>query len=336
MRLDGCARQALGECGSPASRRGRRRGSVRGRREPRDTVAAVNRQAAVRVESAHGPGLAIADWLASVADEAAVVAAGHHDVTDGGDLAASDGRGLRAELSLDVAGKLQGPVETVGVFVGRGDDADAATRRCCVEPLVGMCSTWAANGAGVDAVVELVVVDGCRVAGAQLKGRVGFPEVLEAVEAPEVSTRPTAQSSSNRPPRPTACSCRGSPTGTSRQRLASVSRRCRAAPGSTHPGLVDDERRACRQAVGRVKLGGRRVATRRAAWRRCRSHPCLGSRIRRPWPSAQHRTPGGRHSRSSTAAASIRVCQHPPGEVFLKQEWPRAYTDSIKSEDWPT
>ena len=63
---------------------------VGGQRDRAVAVAAVEGQAAVGVDGGDGPGLAVADRFAGAGDEAAVVAAGHHDVADVGGLTAGD------------------------------------------------------------------------------------------------------------------------------------------------------------------------------------------------------------------------------------------------------
>ncbi len=141
-----------------------------------------------------------------------------------------------------------------------------------------------------------------------------------------MSTRPVAQTSSNSPPRPTDCSCRGSPTRTSRQRVGFgefdevVQRR-----GGQHPGFVDDERCAGRRA-GRPGRAGR--SSRRHSWSslatvsvgirvsasRTRAALAVGAtpNAGRPW-----------RSRSSTAAASIRVLPAPAGPTTtVSRSWP--------------
>ena len=90
------------------------------------------------------------------------------------------------------------------------------------------------EGAGDDPAVRLVGVQARGVTDAQLQRRFGFPAVGEPVDVFERWTRPLQQSSSNRPPRPTACNWRGSPTSTSRHSFcrASVTSRCRSAVAS--------------------------------------------------------------------------------------------------------
>ena len=184
----------------------------------------------------------------------------------------------------------------VDVIVGGGRDRRRRRRAAwSVEPVVGDRVEVLVEGAGDDPPVGLVGVEGARVAVSQLQGRGGFPAVGEAVDA--FAARSSGRWRTARrtcPPRPTACSWRGSPTSTSRH-CCCVGELGEAVQvgGAEHPGLVDDERRA---GGSRHSGRGRRVGPiRGAVWRRCRR--ASRSRVRGHGPpsrSGRRRTPGDR------------------------------------------
>ena len=209
-------------------------------------------------------------------------------------------------------------VEGVDVLVRLGDDRDGAAGGGVVDPLAGCVGDELVEGAGGDAAVVDVGVEGvgrCRLAAGGTRpvpsggGSGGWWRAR--------GCGPVRHSSSNMPPRPTAWSWRGSPTSTSRHRCDTASAtRWSSAPGADHAGLVDDERGAGRQPV--VVARGVRP---RHSWR---SFATVSARMRsrpagpwRPWRSERPRTPGGPGGRgpglrSATSWSCRRRPARPP------------------------
>lgn len=94
-------------------------------------------EAAVLADVDDPPTVAVADAFAAVGAQAAVVAAGGDEIADGRGLAPCDTDRSVAKVTVLPALLLDGGVERVYVFVGLGDDGDAATGSAVVDPSAG-------------------------------------------------------------------------------------------------------------------------------------------------------------------------------------------------------
>ena len=116
----------------------------------------------------HGPGVAVADRFTGGRDEASVVAAGRDDVVDMRGLVAGDPcRNIGVEVSGGDAGLLDGPVDNVGLLVGRCDHGEAATGVVDVDPCRCDPVEVVIERAGDDPAVGFVGVERSGVADAQ-------------------------------------------------------------------------------------------------------------------------------------------------------------------------
>ena len=144
-------------------------------------------QRSVVADGGDGPGVAVADRFAAGGDEAAVVAACRHDVTDVGVFAAGDPcRRVGVEVTGVEAGLLDGAVDGVDVVVGRRHQRRRASVLVVGDPGVGHPGQVVLEGAGDDPAVRLVGVEGARVTGSHEQRRGGLPWMLEAVQAFEL------------------------------------------------------------------------------------------------------------------------------------------------------
>ena len=137
----------------------------------------------VVADGGDGPGVSVADRLTGRGGEAAVVAAGRHDVTDVGVFAAGDPvavSGSRWPASRRACWTAWLMVSTWSLV----DATNAAGRPCwwLVDPGVGHAGEVLVEGAGDDPAVGLVGVEGAWVAGSQQQRRGGLPGVGEAVQ----------------------------------------------------------------------------------------------------------------------------------------------------------
>ena len=92
---------------------------------------------AVTVEALDCPAVAVADRLAMVGAQRAVVAAGDDDVADARGLTARDAEPDGAEVAEGAAVLLDGAVQGVDVVVGLGDEGDGAAGGGVIDPVAG-------------------------------------------------------------------------------------------------------------------------------------------------------------------------------------------------------
>jgi hypothetical protein len=119
---------------------------------------------AVVADVGNGPNLSVADRFATGGDEAAMVPSGGDHVTNKGDVAARDRDGtVDVELSCLVSGGLDGVVEGVDVIVGCRNQSYRATLVVIVDPTFSDQCQVVFEGAGDDAAVCLVRIQGAGV-----------------------------------------------------------------------------------------------------------------------------------------------------------------------------
>ena len=201
-------------------------------------------QRPVIADASDGPGVSVADGLTAGCGEPPVVAACRHDITDVGVFAAGDPcRRVGVEVTGVEPGLLHGAVDGVDVVVCRRHQCRRASVLVIGEPGVGHTLQVVREGAGDDAAVRLVGVEGTRVTGSHQQRRGCLPWMLEAVQAFELIDPPVGAQLVEQ----AAAADTLQLAGITDERQPPLVRRDQPHDSvevgrGEHPGLIDDER----------------------------------------------------------------------------------------------